>query len=86
MGQVIETDEQGQLVITAELLGSVQPHSRYKVEAIGTRLVVEPDPAAEQRRQAYEEWLKEWDELAEEIGKVWPAGVSAVDVVSEMRR
>ncbi len=33
-----------------------------------------------------EEWLKEWDELAEEIGKVWPADLSAVDAVNEQRR
>lgn len=33
-----------------------------------------------------EEWLKEWDELAEEIGKVWPTGLSAVDAVAEQRR
>ncbi len=86
MGQVIETDEQGQLVITAELLGSAQPHTRYKVETLGTKLVVEPEPAAEQRRQAYEEWEKQWRELSEEIGKVWPAGLSAVDAVAEQRR
>ena len=86
MGQVIETDAQGQLIITAELLGGVQPHSRYVVEPLGTKLIVEPEPVAEQRRQAYEEWEKQWRELSEEIGKVWPAGLSAVDAVAEQRR
>jgi phage gp16-like protein len=33
-----------------------------------------------------EEWLKEWEEVIAAVSKVWPAGVSAVDVVSEMRR
>ena len=83
--QVIETDEAGRLVLLPEMLGNAPPHSRYKVEAVGRKLVVELEPATE-RQQVYEEWLKEWDELSEEIGKVWPAGVSAVDVVSEMRR
>ena len=86
MGQVIETDEQGQLVITAEMLGHALPHSRYRVETLGAKLVVEPEPAAEQRRQAYEEWEKQWQELSEEIGKVWPVGLSAVDAVAEQRR
>jgi len=86
MGQVIETDEHGRLVLTAELLGDAQPRRRYTVETTGTKLLVQPEETAEQRRQAYKEWLKEWDELAEEIGKVWPASVSAVDAVSEQRR
>ena len=32
------------------------------------------------------EWLRSWDELAHEIGKLWPPGVSAADAVSEQRR
>lgn len=38
------------------------------------------------QKMSPEEWLKEWDELAEEVGKVWPAGLSAVDAISEERR
>ena len=34
---------------------------------------------------ASDEWMKQWRELTEEISKVWPIGVSAVDVISEMR-
>lgn len=86
MGQVIETDEQGQLVITAELLGGVQPHSRYRVETLGAKLVVELEPTAEQRRQDYEVWLKEWDALTEEITAAWNTDMSAVEIVAEMRR
>lgn len=79
MGQVIEADEQGLLRVPVAMLGVVQPHGRYVVEVVGKKLTVEPEPAED-------EWLKQWRELAEEIGKVWPEGVSAVDVVSEMRR
>lgn len=77
--QVIETDETGKLVIPAELLRDAQPFTRYQVKAVGKRLSIEPELIED-------EWLKQWRELAEEIGKVWPEGVSAVDVVSEMRR
>ena len=84
MGQVVEarileTDDYGRLVVPAEGLGDAQPFSRYKVEAVGKKLSIEPEPVED-------EWLKQWRELAEEIGKVWPEGVSPVDVVSEMRR
>jgi antitoxin (DNA-binding transcriptional repressor) of toxin-antitoxin stability system len=37
-------------------------------------------------RQALEEWWAEVDELAEEIGKYWPEGVSAAEAVAEQRR
>lgn len=84
MGQVIEADEQGLLRVPVEMLGVTQPHGRYIVEVVGNKLVVEP--AAEQRQKAYEEWKLGWDELPEEIGKVWPAGLSAVDAVAEQRR
>lgn len=55
-------------------------------ETTGTKRLVEPEPTEDQRRQAYEAWVKEWDALSEEIGKVWPAGLSAVDAVAEQRR
>lgn len=77
--QIIETDEAGRLVLSPEMLGNAQPHSRYKVEALGRKLSIEPEGAEDQ-------WLKQWRELAEEIGAAWPAGVSPLDVVSEMRR
>ncbi len=86
MGQVIETDGSGRLVIPAELLGSVQPHSRYVVKTVGAKLLVEAEAVTKQRQKAYEEWKQGWDELAEEIGKVWPAGLSAVDAIAEQRR
>lgn len=35
---------------------------------------------------SFEEFLAEWDALAEEIGENWPEGLSAVDAVGESRR
>jgi hypothetical protein len=34
----------------------------------------------------WEAWEKEGDEPAAEIAKVWPAGLTAVEAVSEQRR
>lgn len=33
-----------------------------------------------------EQWLRDLDELADDIAKVWPAGLSAADAVAEQRR
>jgi prevent-host-death family protein len=45
------------------------------------------DAGAGPDRQAdIEEWLRGWDELAVEIGKRWPHGLSAVNAVREQRR
>jgi hypothetical protein len=91
MTQVLETDEAGRLVLPAELLGGIKPHTRYVVEPreLGWAVSLEPTTGVDlppAHAQTPEEWMKEWRELAEEIGKVWPAGKSAADVVSEMRR
>jgi DNA-binding transcriptional regulator/RsmH inhibitor MraZ len=86
MTRVIETDEAGRLTLPPELLGEAKPHSRYTVETAGTKLILESEEALLQRQGAYEEWEKEWRAVQEQVGKSWPAGVSAADVVSEMRR
>jgi hypothetical protein len=38
----------------------------------------EVEPAAD--------WEKEWEELAEEVGRAWKSEKSAVETLSEMRR
>lgn len=90
MTQVIETDEEGRLVLPAELLGEAKPHTRYTVESLGTKLILgleatDADGTQKSAEVTPDEWMRQWRELSEEIGKVWPEGVSAVDVVSEMR-
>ena len=85
MGQVIEADEQGLLRVPVNMLGDVQPHGRYIVEVVGKKLVVEPEPTEELRRQAYEKWLKEWDALTDEITAAWNTEKSATEIISEMR-
>lgn len=77
MTHLVETDGEGRLVLPPELLKTIKPQTRYNLEIV---------EAAEERQKVYEEWKQNWDALSAEISKVWPEGVSAVDVVSEMRR
>ena len=91
MTKVIEVDEAGQLVLPPELLSEAKPRARYVVATEGSTIVVHPEAVsvigtAEKQSQTYEQWKQSWTELTEEIGKVWPAGLSAVDAVSEQRR
>ncbi len=89
MGQttsrIIQAGERGLLVPT-EMLGQVQPHSRYVVETIGEKLLIEPEKAVEQRQRIYEEWKRNWDALTEEITAAWNTDKSAAEIISEMRR
>ena len=77
MTHLVETDETGHLVLPPELLETIKPQTRYKLEIV---------EAVEERQKVYEEWKQNWDALSAEISKVWPEGVSATDIVSEMRR
>lgn len=86
MTRVIETDEAGRLTLPPELLGEAKPHSRFTVETLGTKLIVESEEAPAQRQQAYEQWKQEWDALTEEVSAAWNTDKSAAEVVSEMRR
>ncbi len=86
MGQVIEADERGLLLVPVGMLGAAQPHSRYVVEVVGKKLIVEPEPTEEQRRQTYEAWLKEWDALTDEVTAAWDTDKSATEIIAEMRR
>ena len=86
MGQVIEADEQGRLLVPSELLANAQPHGRYVVETSGKKLLIKPEETAEQRKQVYEEWKRDWDALTEEITAAWNTDKSAAEIISEMRR
>ncbi len=90
MTHLVETDEMGRLVLPPELFGEVKPYTPYTVEDLGNGFYVKATETAEKtavaRQKVHEEWKRSWDALTEEISKVWPEGVSAADVVSEMRR
>ena len=86
MTQVIETDEEGRLVVPAELLGDAKPHTRYTVEATGQRLIVEPEQTPQQRQQVYEQWKREWDALTGEVSAAMPLnGRTAMEELTDMR-
>ncbi len=44
------------------------------------------DEAEQRHQKEIDRWLADMDRLAEEIGKKWPAGISAVDAVRDARR
>lgn len=92
MTQVIEVDETGRLMLPPEVLGEVKPYSRYTVEMVGTKLIVEPvSPPSEEElftetKLTPEEWMRQWNELSGRISKVWNTDKSAAEIISEMRR
>jgi len=88
MTQVIETDELGQLVLSSEVLQQIKPHTKYMVEAKAEGLVIYPQTPIlldQPAKLTSEQWEAQWREVQEQVSKSWPAGISAVDVISEMR-
>ncbi len=85
MTQIIEADEAGRLMLPPELLGEIKPHSRYTVETLGTKFIIEPEEALLQRQRAYERWQQEWDALSEQITANWKSDKTAAEILSEMR-
>jgi prevent-host-death family protein len=55
----------------------------YRGRVVARIVPVDP-PQPDQ--EELERWLQEHDRLGEEISKVWPKGVSALDAVREQRR
>ena len=51
------------------------------------RLTPVEEPAEEKvdRALTVDEFFEAWDELADEVGKDWPEGLSAVDAIRESR-
>lgn len=74
---------------TSEVLRRVrEEHATYDVTYRG-RVVARLVPVVEKKRMTEEEEDRFWeevDELAKEVSKYWPDGVSAVDAVREQRR
>ena len=88
-GQMLEADAAGTLVIPAEILGYPEPKTRFVVERINGKITIQPDAALteeSEQESAFDKWQKQWKIVQREVSRSWPPGVSAVDVVSEMRR
>jgi len=89
MTRVIEADEAGRLVLPEEVLREIKPHTKYVVEAKGDGLVIYPEVLVLTDKPptlTSEQWEAQWREVQEQVSESWPAGISATDVISEMRR
>ena len=104
MTRILQTNEDGELLIPADLLNGAAPNQRYRAESAGKTLILRPESASgkpEQRRSnehspemptksrqklSSAEWESEWKVFSDQVTKAWPSDISAVDVVSEMRR
>lgn len=76
---------------TTQIVRDVREHqARYVVTLDGDPVALLTPYTAEEAAGAsdeeIEQWLRELDELAVEIGKLWPVGLSAVDAIREQRR
>ena len=87
MATIVTTDDSGTLILPAELLGAARPNTPYIVEADGDELFVRPQNGHVLNGYTpdADEWERQRKALAAEIGAVWPADVSAADVISDMR-
>lgn len=56
------------------------------VNSKGTPLAVMVSLKAGAEVEPAADWEKEWEELAEEVGRAWKSEKSAVETLSEMRR
>ena len=87
MSRVLEADESGALTIPPDLLGHAMPHARYVVESKWNAVQIEPEDLPEDSTSLdFEEWLRQWRALGEEIDREWKSDKSAAEIISEMRR
>ena len=85
MTRILEVNEEGALVIPADLLNGAEPHQRYRAESAGKTLVLEPESALPAKLDP-DEWWRQWNALSEQIGRQWKTDKSAAEIISEMRR
>jgi antitoxin (DNA-binding transcriptional repressor) of toxin-antitoxin stability system len=78
-GESIDIEEHGVVVARITPIGTDRTESEVTPPLSDAE-------RAEQRRLAMREWLRETEMLAQEIGRVWPSDVSAVEAVREQRR
>ena len=93
MEHTIETDEQGALTLSSDLLGENKPHTRYVVENHGERLILrqaaqlsKDEPTRKKRKLTAAEWRDEWEVWSEQVTHAWNSEQSAAEIVAEMRR
>ena len=74
-------------MIPPEVLGGPEPETPYIAEAAGSEVILHRETSSgTSGAESWESWLKDWDELSQQIGELWHSDKSAAEVVSEMRR
>ncbi len=73
-GETLDVTEGGQVV--ARVIPAEQPRSSQPEQP--------DDPGA--RREAARAWMRDMEPLIADLATVWPKGVSAQDVVNDVRR
>lgn len=93
MTQTLEVAEDGTITIPHHALPCSKPGARYRLQTDHGEVKLLPENAAVKAGQApspneasWEEWEAEWKALSNDLTSAWPDGLSAVDVISEMRR
>ena len=87
MSTILEVNDDGSLVIPAELLNGAKPHKRYCAETAGQDLLLRPEQRVEApEKLPPDEWRRRWNELSELIGREWKSDKTAAEIISEMRR
>lgn len=74
MATILETDENGALVLPARVLGHEAAHARYILEAQGETLVLHhadeaPEGLSPKPIQSHEQFVREWQDLAEQVSR-----------------
>ena len=88
-GQMLEADAAGTLVIPAEILGYPEPKTRFVVERVAGKILIQPEtvPVQESKQKlTFDEWQVQWKELQARMSQVWKTDKSAAEIISEMRR
>jgi hypothetical protein len=65
---------------------SLPEGATVRVEVVADEAQTDASKAEARPAQSREDWLKEWDKLAEEVTAAWKSPKSALEILSEMRR
>jgi len=84
MAVSIDDLTQGTIALLRRAIETNEPIDIVERGAVVARLV--PVPRPRMTPDELDAWRRERDGIAEEIGRSWPEGVSAVDAIREGRR
>lgn len=66
MTRIIESDDNGNLVLPRDLLGLPKPHAKYQVNVEGNTLMVSPAEEELRDKEEAEKWVKSFMEWMDE--------------------